>query len=207
MLLAASTIFWVVSSKEFALCSVTSIVRFSAIIARKAGPIFWWCSWFVLLGLEMAREFWGLDTAEAVPFQRESTTICVGRSAGALGVGIGCALLDGKDLQDGTGNSCGRLDGAHFRFGRKAKITGSLVFGASGVARELGIAFRKDLWAQRVIGRLERGGIVARVGDARRGRVFCAGGVAGDFGGGDWVGRCWGGVSRGVIAGDAFTQV
>ena len=147
MLLAASTIFWVVSSKEFALCSVTSIVRLSALIARKAGPIFWWCSWFVLLGLEMAREFWGLDKAEAVPFQGESTTICVGRSAGALGVGIGCALLDGRDLQDGTGNSCGRLDGAYFRFGRKAKITGNLVFRGVRGCRGVG-----DCVLQRLMG-------------------------------------------------------
>ena len=57
-----------------------------------------------------------------------------------------------------------------------------------GVAGELGIAFRKESWVQLAIGRLERGGIVARVGDARRGRVFCAGGVAGDFGGGGGVG-------------------
>jgi len=54
-----------------------------------------------------------------------------------------------------------------------------------GVAGELGIAFRKDSWVQLAIGRLERGGIVARVGDARRGRVFCAGGSCWGF----WRGR------------------
>ena len=43
----------------------------------------------------------------------------------------------------------------------------------------MGIAFRKDSWVQLAIGRLERGGIVARVGDARRGRVYCAGALLG----------------------------
>ena len=207
MLLAASTIFWVVSSKEFALCSVTSIVRLSALIARKTGPIFWWCSWFVLLGLEMAREFWGLDTAEAVPFQGESTTICVGRSAGALGVGIGCALLDGRDLQDGTGNSCGRLDGAYFRFGRKAKITGNLVFRGVRGCRGVG-----DCVPQRLMGAAGdwaagAGWDCGAGGGCAAGTGVLCGGVAGDFGGVGGVGRWWGGVSRGVIAGDAFTQV
>jgi Fic family protein len=41
-----------------------------------------------------------------------------------------------------------------------------------GVAGKLGIAFTT---AQRSIERLERAGIVKQVGDARRGRVYCAG--------------------------------
>jgi hypothetical protein len=43
-----------------ALLTTSFILRFWGRMARRVGSISWWCMWFVLLGFEMARKFFGL---------------------------------------------------------------------------------------------------------------------------------------------------